>query len=121
MLCKHYRRLFISRETRTSANADPYRASAFVCPECGEFHVWINGVDMTFTLVTDEQVEAAGMYAKMLKGEDEPCQMTSSATPPSPASSSLPASTSGLPSAPEWLTDLWRQTDGSAEAFETEL
>lgn len=59
--CLHAKRLFISREVTGSE-----RKHAYVCPDCGEFHVWINGADMAFTLVSDQQVIAAGMYARRL-------------------------------------------------------
>ncbi len=52
--------LFIGEDRGTD------RKSACVCARCGTFRIWINGVLMTFELVTDAQVEAAGMYAKEL-------------------------------------------------------
>lgn len=63
--CLHRNRLFICRETTGSE-----RKSAYVCPECGQFHVWINGADLSFTLVSDQHLAAAGMYIRrLLEGE----------------------------------------------------
>lgn len=42
------------------------RKSAYVCARCGTFRIFINGVLMTFWLVSDEQIAAAGMYAREL-------------------------------------------------------
>lgn len=63
--CLHRNRLFIARDVTRSE-----RKSAYVCPDCGEFHVWINGADMAFALVSDAQVAAAGMYARRLAEND---------------------------------------------------
>ena len=54
--------LFIGSER----GPDARRASAYVCTRCGTFRVWINGELMTFWLVSDAQVAAAGMYAREL-------------------------------------------------------
>jgi hypothetical protein len=64
--CQH-RYLFIGSER------GKVRKSAYVCARCGTFRIWINGELMTFWLVTDEQVEAAGVYARELaRTEMEP-------------------------------------------------
>lgn len=64
-ICERHSLLFISRETSTGDMV--YRKSAYVCKECGRFVVWVNGEKMTFELVTDEQVAAAGVYAERLR------------------------------------------------------
>jgi hypothetical protein len=66
--CKHVGSLFIASETSTGDVV--YRKRASVCPRCGMFTVWINGVRMTFHLVSDGQVAAAGRYAAMLEASD---------------------------------------------------
>jgi hypothetical protein len=58
--CDH-KYLFIGEERGTD------RKSAYLCARCGTFRIWINGVVMTFWLVTPEQIEAAAMYARELK------------------------------------------------------
>lgn len=65
--CKHRGALFIQSESGTGVDRAPWRKHASVCPHCGEFIVWINGVRMTFALVSDKQVAAAGRYAAMLR------------------------------------------------------
>lgn len=62
MPCNH-KNLFIASET----GPDGRRVSAFVCARCGTFRVWINGNLMTFQLVSDAQVAAAGAYAMELE------------------------------------------------------
>jgi len=68
--CKHYGALFIARESGTVDGGKSWRKSAYVCPHCGTFIVWINGSPMTFTLVSDEQVAAAGIYAQRLRASE---------------------------------------------------
>lgn len=64
--CKHPRTLLISSERGPSDR----RAHAHICRECGLITVWINGERMTFTLVSDEHVEAAGQYARFLSKQE---------------------------------------------------
>lgn len=66
-ICRHPGMLFIQSETGSGTLIDPYRKRASICPHCGWFVIWINGVKMTFALVSDEQVEAAGKYAALLR------------------------------------------------------
>lgn len=58
--CEH-KYLFIGSE-----RSQDTRKSAYVCARCGTFRIWINGELMTFWLVSDAQIEAAGMYAREL-------------------------------------------------------
>lgn len=65
--CKHILTLlFIGSERYTGRTTGKQRAHASVCKACGTFLVWIDGEQMTFQLVSDEQVEAAGQYARLL-------------------------------------------------------
>jgi len=67
--CKHHGALFIASESGDAARGLA-RKSAYVCPRCGTFIVWIDGKRMTFTLVSDEQVAAAGVYAQRLRASE---------------------------------------------------
>lgn len=59
--CKHAWSLIVSERS----NVD--RKSAYLCLRCGRFRVNVNGEIMTFYLASDEQANAAGIYAKELR------------------------------------------------------
>jgi len=66
--CDHnHKRIFIASET----GPDGRRAHANICSECGMIFVWIDGEQLGFWLVSDEQVEAASKYAKHLKEQED--------------------------------------------------
>lgn len=70
--CRHTRREFVC-----SARGSGGNYSVTVCADCGQFSVvgsdegGGNGFRVTFALVTDEAVKAAGKWAKLIKAEEE--------------------------------------------------
>lgn len=67
--CRHHRRIFVSS---MRGGGDDYHIT--VCSDCGEFAVAgrANGQPyrVTFALVNDEAVEAAGKWAMLIKAEE---------------------------------------------------
>lgn len=69
--CEH-RGSYLLASTRSSGGPPPHRTSAFVCPHCGTFTVWIDGLGINFYLTRDEHLIAAGKYIEHLKSTEEP-------------------------------------------------
>ncbi len=72
--CQHKNTIFIQGSNYTGVDCDHSRHTVSVCADCGQFSVWgdKNGVhfNVTFTLPTDELVQAAGQYARYLAKEE---------------------------------------------------
>lgn len=71
--CRHSRPLFISGSRDLSEHGSGSH-TVTICPDCGLFFVtgWRDGVGfkVTFDLATDETVEAAGKWCKLLDSEE---------------------------------------------------
>ena len=65
VLCEHAQRFLIARQR------DNIEKSAFLCPSCGLFTIWIDGERFEFALSLDAQLEAAGRWIERLKEIEE--------------------------------------------------
>lgn len=69
--CQHPRRLFVCG---SRGSPPPQRYHVSVCRDCGQFEVFTekNGqhLSLRFELPTDELVEAAGQFARLLAAEE---------------------------------------------------
>ena len=74
-LCRHDGEMLIICSYRSAGGAGQ---SAYICPICGSFIVWIQGEKLEFALSTDEQLKAAGRWIEYIeKGAESLAQKLS--------------------------------------------